>query len=75
MRSNLKMLREKNGLTVKEIADLLGISESFYYKIESGIRNPTINLARDISNLFGKNINYIFFNEILDDSYEIKNLN
>jgi len=69
------MLREKNGLTVKEIADLLGISESFYYKIESGIRNPTINLARDISNLFGKNINYIFFNEILDDSYEIKNLN
>ena len=66
MRKNLRQLREGSNLTVEDIAGMLGISKSYYYKIENGDRNPTINLARDISDLFGKNINYIFFNETLD---------
>ena len=40
MREKLINERIKNGLTQKQVADKLGISEVFVRKIEKGIRNP-----------------------------------
>lgn len=60
--------RKKASLSVAEIADLLEISPSFYYKIESGDRNPTISLAKRISDLFSKSVEALFFGEVLDET-------
>lgn len=67
MRENLKNARIKKGITVSKIAKLTNISASFYYKIESGLRNPTMNLAKRISDILGKGIEYLFFNDNLDE--------
>lgn len=60
MRDNLKKVRKDYGLSVEEIANELNISKSFYYKIESGIRNPTISLAKKIAKLFKLEIEELF---------------
>jgi len=67
MRYALLKARKSNGMSVSEISKLLGISASFYYKIESGIRNPTINLAKQISALLDSDIDTLFFAVNLDE--------
>lgn len=52
MRSNLRTLRDENKLSVAEMAQKLNILASFY-KIESGVRNPTISLAKQICDIVG----------------------
>lgn len=66
MRIKLKVKREKKGWSVAEISELLGISTSHYYKIESGIRNPNFILAGKIANLLDSNVDEVFFNNQLD---------
>jgi putative transcriptional regulator len=68
MRMNLKNLRISSNLSVPVIAKELGISASFYYKIESGVRNPTISLAKNICDIMGGNINEIFFTLRIDET-------
>ncbi|CAK7010654.1 helix-turn-helix transcriptional regulator [Tissierella sp.] len=60
MREKLKMLRKNKNISVEEISSKLNISESFYYKIESGDRNPTIALAKEICNFFNVHVDEIF---------------
>lgn len=67
MRKNLKNTRMKKQFTVAQIAKLANISSSFYYKIESGLRNPTMSLAKRISDILEKDINHLFFNDNLDE--------
>lgn len=66
MRTNLIKLRKKKKLSVNKISQLLGISTSHYYKIESGVRNPNFILAGKIAKLFNCTVDEIFFKEILD---------
>ncbi|WFD08749.1 helix-turn-helix transcriptional regulator [Tepidibacter hydrothermalis] len=68
MRIKLKELRKKSGLKVAQISCQLNISSSFYYKIERGIRNPNINLAKKISDLFNEPVEELFFNNEMDES-------
>jgi len=68
LRYILHKARKEAGLSVIEIARLLGISASFYYKIESGIRNPTIHLAKHISELVGGDMDTLFFAIKLDET-------
>ncbi|MHB8182286.1 MAG: helix-turn-helix transcriptional regulator [Candidatus Desulforudaceae bacterium] len=68
MRAALKHARQAKGLMVQDIAGKLGISESFYYKIEQGVRNPTIDLAKKIANLLGGTVDELFFTLKLDES-------
>jgi len=67
MRDSLKKARIENGFTVVDISKKLNISTSFYYKIESGLRNPTITLAKEVSKLLKKDIDSLFFNNNLDE--------
>jgi len=64
MREVLSCKRKKSRLTQKEAAKLLGISLSFYRKIEQGSRNPGLELAQKIANLFNTTVEEIFFNNI-----------
>ena len=45
MRKWLKEHRESNGYTMKELADKLDISESYYCAIENGSRQKRMDLA------------------------------
>jgi putative transcriptional regulator len=66
-RKRLKELRKQHSLSVKDIANMAGISISHYYKIEEGIRNPTLMVAKKIAEILGKNMDEIFFEKKLDN--------
>lgn len=61
----LKMLRTKKGLSQKETADLLGISQTYYGYIESGERQKDLNMSLigKISKVFDVSVDYIFEQE------------
>ena len=69
MRHNLKQQRIANGYTdVEKLSKLLGISASYYYKIEQGTRTPGIVLAKKIANALGKTVDEIFFSQEMDET-------
>lgn len=55
MRNWMKSKREERGLTLKQVGDAMGISESYYKLIEDGARQRTLDLttAEKIGKLFG----------------------
>lgn len=63
MRERLVAARKARNLSVSDIAELLGISTSFYYKIEAGTRNPSLQLAKQIAAMFNTTIDELFGNE------------
>lgn len=58
MREWLKTLRIENGLTMKDMGDRLGISESYYCSIEGGERQKKMDimLCHQIATVFGKSV-------------------
>ena len=68
VRTAIKDARKAKGLSVPEIADRLGISVSFYYKIEQGVRNPTIELAKVMADTLGRTVDDLFFVSDLDET-------
>ena len=66
MRNGLIEARVEKELSVKETAEIFDISESFYYKIEAGIRNPNFMLTKRIADYFKKDIGVIFFDDQMD---------
>lgn len=52
MRKNLKKARQRAGMTQKEVAKYLGISEIGYRQIESGKRIGTIKTWDKLEDLF-----------------------
>lgn len=70
MRTRLISLRKERNMTQQEIADLLGITRSFYGMIETGDRNPTLDLAKRIAELFNVNIEEIFFDQKCHESLQ-----
>lgn len=67
-RKVLKQFRKQKGLSVQEIADLIGVSASFYYKIEQGIRDPIMEKAQKIAQVLESTVDELFFNTSLDVS-------
>ena len=49
----LKMMREKAGLRQGQIADYLGVTQSFISKVETGERNLTVDQLESVVNLYG----------------------
>ena len=45
----LKQMRTKKGATMRQVADMAGISESMYCLIESGKRRPSTDVAKRIA--------------------------
>ena len=71
MRILLVEKRKAKKLNVADMAKKLDISRSFYYKIEAGIRNPTISTAKQIADILDSTVDELFFNDKLDDSSKI----
>ena len=49
----LKMMREKAGLRQGQIADYLGVTQTFISKVETGERNLTVDQLESAVNLYG----------------------
>ena len=75
MRQTLRSVRTEKRYTVTEIAKKLNISASFYYKIEQGSRNPTIELAKRLAGILNNSIDILFFDSKLDESSNYSNTN
>lgn len=61
MRESLTKKRKAKGFTQKKMAETLGISLSFYIKIEQGKRNPGLELAQKIAIVLNATVDEIFF--------------
>lgn len=69
LRVELAQARKNRKITQIEMANLLGISRSFYSLIENGIRNPDYGLAKKIAAFFKVSPEVIFFDL---DGFELK---
>ncbi|MBO5565596.1 MAG: helix-turn-helix transcriptional regulator [Succinivibrio sp.] len=49
----LKMMREKAGLRQGQIADYLGVTQTYISKVENGERNLTVDQLENLVNLYG----------------------
>lgn len=57
-------LRNAKGLTQSEVAEIAGISRSYYTQIETGTRNPTGETALKISKALGFKMEYFFVRSV-----------
>ncbi|MCF6466388.1 helix-turn-helix transcriptional regulator [Clostridium sp. Cult2] len=58
---NLESIRLERKLSHNEIADLSGISRSFYTLIENGNRTPSIGVAKKISLALNLTLDEFFY--------------
>lgn len=63
-RTTLIKLRKDNRLTQKQVSEFVGINRSYYGFIENGQRNPRLEIAKKIANLFNVELEKIFPNEV-----------
>ena len=56
---NIKLLREMKGLSQKELARLLNISQQSIWKYETGASTPNIHILREMSDFFDTSIEYL----------------
>lgn len=70
MRVWLANLRKANGLTQKDMADKLMITEQAYYYIERGKRqrNMSLTFMASLSDIFGISLDYIKEMELNNDA-------
>jgi putative transcriptional regulator len=68
MNSKLKKARVSKKISVANIVNKLDISASYYYKIESGLRNPNLVMAKRIADLLDSSVDELFFSGQLDES-------
>ncbi len=63
----LRILRERNEMTLREVAEALGYSSHGYIgNLESGRRKPTLEMAFKIAKLFNVSVD-----QLADDELEL----
>ena len=63
VRSKLISIRQQQGYTQYTMAAALGISRTHYSQIETGVKNPALELAMRIKQVLRHKDDDIFFNE------------
>ena len=74
MKNKVEQLRKERGLNQDDFAKLLRVSRQTISSIETGKYNPSLELAFEISDFFGKQIEEIFIYEMEGEHYEVKNI-
>ena len=67
MKNRVEELRKEKGLNQEEFAKALKVSRQTVSSIENGKYNPSLDLAFDIAEFFGKTIEEIFIYERSED--------
>ena len=57
--NRLRVLRDNAELTLRELADLIGVSRSVYSKIETGQQEPTLTQLIAIAKIFNTTTDFI----------------
>ena len=60
MHNKVKELREKAGLTQKELGERVGVSRQAVIAVETGRFDPSLWLAHDLAKFFGISIEELF---------------
>ena len=55
----LRILRKRQGLTVRQLSDMLDINHSHITKLETGQSIPSLKLALKIADFFGVSIDQL----------------
>jgi DNA-binding XRE family transcriptional regulator len=66
MRKALEKARVLKNLSVEEIAKMVRVAPSTWYKWEAGTRDPSLNNAQKITDLLGGTVEALFFVYKLD---------
>lgn len=66
-KNNLRHYRKLKKITQKELAEKVNVTSDYIYMIEKGTRNPGIFLAKRISDILGKSMEEIFFNNKMNN--------
>lgn len=64
MKTKLKTVREKSGLTQVQVAEKAGITETCYQRYEAGIRFPRADTAILIATALNSTVEYLFKDSI-----------
>ncbi|HIW74464.1 MAG TPA: helix-turn-helix domain-containing protein [Firmicutes bacterium] len=64
----IKQLRKQKGLTQEEIAELLGLSTTYYAAVEQGTSFPRLDNLVAIINCIGASADQIFM-DVIDHAY------
>lgn len=67
----LRTIRKNNKLTLKQLGELVGLSEQAIGQYERGDRNPSIDILNKIATAIGVTVNDL----IKDDTIDITNMN
>lgn len=75
LKDTLKYIREKNGLTKRELCEKTGISERAYLTYEFGEREPKISVIAKLADFYGVTTDYLLGREPAPDPFADLNLN
>ena len=60
LETNLKQLRAERGMDQAELAALVGVRRETINRLEKGLYNPSLKLALDVAQVFGKTVEEVF---------------
>ena len=63
IKSRVKENRETLGLTQQQLAERIGVSRQTIYYLEKGDYNPSLTLSFELSKMFNKSLDSIFYQE------------
>lgn len=73
--SNLKEIREKKGLSQRQVADVLGVAEQRFSAIERNVNTPTILIAYALAHFFDVSSDYLYEIVYVSETFYNKLLN
>lgn len=60
MNDRLRARRESQGKTQQEVADFAGISLKSYQRIEKGVQDPSVSIAKQIAKVLKSSVEKLF---------------
>ncbi len=60
LKTKIHEFRKEKGLQQADLADLVGVRRETIGKLENGKYNPSLKLAMDIANVFGRTVEEVF---------------
>ena len=60
MKTNIKALREKKGITQEDLADMVGVTRQTILFLEKGTYNPSLRLSYKLARIFNATIEEVF---------------
>lgn len=72
---NITEYRKRKGITIKELANLIGSTPSLISQIEKGTANPSINTLKQISNALDVPLFNFFINDDVNETLVVRKNN